>query len=539
MDAHRMIKTPEAGKLTHAGAAELARMIASREISSTEAVEGHIARIEEVNPKLNAVVWPLFKRARAEAAEADKAGKGAERHRPLHGVPITIKDQFEAEGAPSTWGLPSRAGELAKADGPLVRRLREAGAIVLGITNVPQLLIYHESDNPVYGRCNNPWNLERVPGGSSGGEGSIIAAGGSPLGLGADIGGSIRVPAHFCGIHGIKPTSRRLTGLDNPRFFDFGQEAILHQPGPLARRVEDLELAMSVLAAPGQEKFDFSIPSVAWPDHKRVDVSKLRIATYSDDGFFPAAPSVRRAVGVAADALRAEGATVETWTPPRVHDAIRIFYGLISADGGRSAKRALASNPTTRQIKGLLQVVDVPNAVRPGVASLLETAGHPRLAFLMRVVRPRSADEYWLLVEERNRYQREFLASLDSGGFDAVICPPHALPALTHGSSYYLGPAAGYSMLYNMQGLPSGVVAVSRVQAGEESDRPVTRDVVEKTAREVEHGSAGLPLGVQVAARYWREDIVLAVMAAVERRLKDRPDYPAGALASAPAQLFK
>ena len=135
-----MIKTADARKLTRAGAAELARMIASREISSAEAVESHIARIEEVNPRLNAVVWPRFEQARAEAAKADRARKGPG---PLHGVPITVKDQFEVEGAPSTWGLPSRAGELAKADGPLVKRLRDAGAIVLGITNVPQLLIYH------------------------------------------------------------------------------------------------------------------------------------------------------------------------------------------------------------------------------------------------------------------------------------------------------------------------------------------------------------------------------------------------------------
>ena len=528
-----MIKTPEARTLTEAGAAELAALIASGDISSAEAVERHIERIEEVNPKLNAVVWPLFERATADAAKADKARKGPDGVGALHGVPITIKDQFEVEGAPSTWGLPSRAGQLAKSDGPLVKRLREAGAIVLGITNVPQLLIYHESDNPVYGRCNNPWNAERVPGGSSGGEGSIIAAGGSPLGLASDIGGSIRVPAHFCGVHGFKPTSRRLTTLDNPRFFDFGLEAIISQPGPLARRVEDLELAMSVLAAPGQEKVDPGVPPVAWPDPRRVDPSKLRIATYIDDGFFPAAPGVRRAVGIAADALRAEGATVEAWTPPRVHDAIRIFYGLLSGDGGRSAKRALGSNPRTRQIKGLMQVVDVPNAVRAGVAAALEAAGHPRLAFIMRSVRPISADQYWLLVEERNQYQREFIAALDAGGFDAVICPPHALPALTHGASYYLGPAASYSMLYNLQGLPSGVISVTRVQAGEESDRKVSKDVVDKTAREVEQRSAGLPLGVQVAARHWRDDIVLAVMAAAERRLKDRPDYPAGALAGA------
>lgn len=525
-----MIKTGPR-RLTESGAAELAGLVASGDVSSTEVVEQHIARIEEVNPKLNAVVWPLLERARAEAAMADAERKSARGLRPLHGVPLTIKDQFEVEGAPSTWGLTSRARRLSEKDGPMVKRLRDAGAIVLGVTNVPQLLIYHESDNPVYGTCKNPWNAARTPGGSSGGEGAIVAAGGSPMGLGADIGGSIRVPAHFCGIHGIKPTSRRLSGLDNPRFFDSGLEAILHQPGPLARNIADLELAMSVLAAPGQEKFDPSIPPVAWPDSRRVDVSKLRVGMYADDGFFAASPSVRRAVEVAAAALRAEGAAIETFRPPRVADAIRIFYGLLGGDGGAAVKRMLGTDPTTRQIKGLLQVVDMPNAVRPAVVAALEAAGQPRLAFLMRNLRPFSADQYWRLVEERNKYQREFHDALDAGGFDAVLCPPHALPALTHGASYYLGPAASYSMLYNLLGFPAGVVSVTRVREGEESDRPLSKDTVDKTAREVELGSAALPLGVQVAARQWREDIVLAVMAAIERRTAKNDDYPAGALA--------
>src|SRR5205085_11358488 len=129
---------------------------------------------------------------------------------------MTIKDQFMVAGMATTWGLPSEAGNVAREDGPLVKRLRQAGAIILGKTNVPQLLGYHESDNPLYGRTNNPWNLQRTPGGSSGGEASIIAACGSPLGLGADIGGSIRIPAHFCGLQTLKPTSGRLTNLDSP-----------------------------------------------------------------------------------------------------------------------------------------------------------------------------------------------------------------------------------------------------------------------------------------------------------------------------------
>jgi fatty acid amide hydrolase len=301
----------------------------------------------------------------------------------------------------------------------------------------------------------------------------------------------------------------------------------------MARHVEDLELAMSVLAAPGQDTFDPGVPPVPWADPKRVDVSRLRIASYSDDGFFPAAPGVRRAVDVAADALRAEGATVETWKPPRVGDAMDLFYGLFGADGGHWLKRSLGSNPTTPPIKAILQAIEIPAAFRPVVAAVLDRVGQRRTALLARTFRRVSTAQYVRLVEESNRYQREFLTALDSGRFDAVICPPHALPALTHGASFYAGPAASYAMLYNVLGFPAGVVAVTRVRAGEESDRPLSKDIVEKTARTVEQGSAGLPLGVQVAARRWREDIVLAVMAAAERRLERNADYPSGALAGA------
>ncbi len=524
-----MVQAARRQQLTGLGAAELARLIAAGEISSAEAVERHIERIEEINGRLNAVVVTLFDRARRDAAAADDSRKRGSTPGPLHGVPITIKEQFQVEGAPATHGLKSRANQPTASEGPLVRRLRQAGAIVLGVTNVPQLLLYHESDNPVYGRCSNPWNLERTPGGSSGGEGAVIAAGGSPLGLGSDIGGSIRVPAHFCGIHGLKPTSRRLTRMDNPLVFSSGQEAIIDQPGPLARHVEDLELAMSILAAPGLADLDYTVPPVAWPDSRQIQVSRLRIAMYRDDGFFTAAPDVARAVELAAEALRADGATVADWTPPRVSDAVRVFYGLLAADGGASEKRALGSNPRTRQIKGLLQIASVPNAARPAAAAALEAAGQPRLAFLMRAVRSLTADAYWQLVEERNRYQREFLAGLTAGGFDAIICPPHALPALTHGASYYLGPAGSYSMLFNLLGMPAGVVATTRVGSAE-PPRYAGRDLVERTAATVIQGSAGLPLGVQVAARHWREDVVLAVMRAIERRLEQRADYPAGKL---------
>src|SRR5262249_30161602 len=270
------------GDITTMGAVAIAHGIRAGDFSAREAAEAYIRQIERVNPRLNAVVYPRFHEALAEADAADMARARHEPLGPLHGVPITIKDQFMVAGTPTTWGLPSEKTHIRGEDGPLVRRLRQAGAIVLGKTNVPQMLGYHESQNPLYGRTNNPWNLQRTPGGSSGGEASIIAAHGSPLGLGADIGGSLRIPAHFCGIHCLKPTANRLTNLDSPvELFPSGQETVVAQPGPLARRVEDLSLTMAVLAAPGQAAFDPVVPPVAWQEDMVPSLAGLRIAMYT------------------------------------------------------------------------------------------------------------------------------------------------------------------------------------------------------------------------------------------------------------------
>jgi fatty acid amide hydrolase len=508
-------------------ATELAARIREGDISAREAVEAHISRIEAVNPKLNAVVFPLFDEARAAAQAADEARAHGAALGPLHGVPITIKDQFLVRGTPTTWGLKHRAGHRAAGDGPLVGRLRAAGAIILGKTNIPQLLFYAESDNALYGRANNPWNLDRTPGGSSGGEGAIIAAGGSALGLGGDIGGSLRVPAHFCGIATLKPTERRYTGLDNALELDTGQEGIIAMTGPLARTVADVRLAMSIFTAPGLEAVDPLIPPVPWRDPAQVQVAGLRVAMYADDGFFPASPGVRRAVREAAEALRDAGVTVEEWTPPDVPTGMALFVALLGADAGVGFRRTLNGEKPTPQIAALFQAAQLPKTVRPAVMRLLEASGRKHEAMMVKHVRPYSTDGYWQLLAQRARYRAQFLGSLSAGRYDAILCPPHALPALTHGATTKVPLAASYSMIYNLLGMPGGVAPVTRVRADEESDRPASRDPVERMALRVERGSAGLPLGVQVVARHWREDLVLALMAAIEARVRANADFPA------------
>ena len=234
-------------QLLFASVSQIAKGIREKKISSEESLKACIARIEAVNPRLNAVVQLPAERALAAAREADEALARGEVRGPLHGVPFTLKDAIETEGVICTGGTEGRRDYVPNTDATVVKRLREAGAILLGKTNCPELGWAWESDNLIYGRTNNPYDLALSPGGSSGGESAIIAAGGPPFGLGSDAGGSVRFPAHCTGIASIKPTSGRV-----PRTGHFpgpgGTLDSLWQIGPLARFVEDLALVMPILS---------------------------------------------------------------------------------------------------------------------------------------------------------------------------------------------------------------------------------------------------------------------------------------------------
>jgi fatty acid amide hydrolase len=511
--------------LTSLSAVELAAMIARGDISSVEAVEAHIERIERVNPGLNAVVVKRYDAARAEAQQADQRRSRGELLGPLHGVPITIKESLDLEGTASTFGLPSRASTRARQDDVYVARVREAGAIILGKTNVAQLLFYFESDNPVYGRTNNPWNLDRSSGGSSGGQAAIIAAGGSPLGLGTDLGGSLRVPATFCGITSLKPTAGRTP--DAGRYsIHIGQRAIVSQVGVLARQVDDVALGMEIINGGRNPTVE---PALPLGDPGAVDVSRLRVAYYTEDGTFKTAPAVRRAVLEAANILRNAGAQVTEWSPPDVNHAADLFYSIMSADGGQGLKQALGRDKRDPRIVPLLLFGQRSRLTLSVMGGLLRMLGQQGLARSIRNFGHRDTLHYWQLVEAQMEYQRRFLEALDSdegGPFDVIVCPGCSLPAFTHGSSRDLLTAGGYTILYNVLGYPAGIVPVTSVHSGEEVGRKPSRDVVEQAARKVELGSAGLPIGVQIVARPWREHVALAAMRAIEEVVRTHSDYP-------------
>ena len=513
-------------ELIYRSVTELAALIAAGEVSAFQVVQAHIAQIQRVNPRLNALVLARFEQVLAEARAADARRARGEPLGPLHGVPITIKECLDLVGTPSTFGMTSRRADYPTADDLYVRCLREAGAIVLGKTNVPQALIYNESSNALYGRTNNPWDVCRTPGGSSGGEAAIIAAGGSPLGLGTDIGGSVRLPASFCGIASLKPTAWRTH--DYSRFapgvpFSFGPVASV--VGPMARDVGDLALAMRLMGALAHPHMPDPQPM---GDPSQVDLSRLRVGFYTDDGIMTPSPAILRAVREAAAIVRAAGAQVIPWQPPDLRRAMALYVRLLTANGAAVFRAALSQDRPEPQIAALYWLAQQSKPVVRLLARVLRCFGQRRLAWQLSNV-GFSADEARCFAAEAETYRLDFLAAMDRaevGPLDVLISPACFSPAWPHGASQVLITGGAYSVVYNLLGFPAGVVPVTRVRPEEAQVRPLALDVVEAAARRVDLDSAGLPVGIQVAARPWQEHVVLAVMQTIQVAARKRSDYP-------------
>jgi fatty acid amide hydrolase len=504
-------------------ATDLAHSIARGEISSVEAVDAHIARIEAVNPAINAVVYKRYDEARAEARAADEKRARGESLGALHGVPVTIKDSQDVAGTPATYGLPSRAGDRAERDGKHVHTWREAGAVVIAKTNLSQLMIYIESDNPLFGRTNNPWNLTRSCGGSSGGEGAIVAAGGSPLGLGGDIGGSLRVPAAFNGIASFKGTTGRTNDTSRLTVYK-GQRAVLSQEGPLARTVADLELGLRLMDGANDP---YAVPRLR--DPQTIDVASLRVGFYERAGAFAASPALGRAAREAAEALGERGAHVVAFEPPQVDEVMDIFFGIFSADRARGAIVELANDPRDPRVDELIAIASKPRAFIALISRILALTGQAGLLRMVRNYGFGDTRHFWKLCEALETYKTLFAKAMEKapgGPLDLILCPPVGLAAVTHGATADVSTAGAYAPLYNLVGYPAGTLPWTKVRAGEEHGRVRSRDRVERGAYDSETASSGMPICVQVVGRPWREEVVFAAMYALEETARTRPDFP-------------
>lgn len=451
------------------GAATLAARIRAGELSAQDAVEGCLDAIGRVNGELNAVVQLASERARSEAAAADERQAAGEPLGPLHGVPVTIKDCFATEGIVTTVGTAGLHSFVPAADDVTVARLRAAGAIVVGKTNCPEFLLGLESDNLVYGRTANPYDLGHTCGGSSGGEAAIVGAGASPLGLGSDSGGSLRVPAHFCGVPTLKPTHGRVP-ITSAVFPSAGPLSRLRAIGTLAPTVDDLALALDVLAGPdGRDPWTAPVPV---PDAAAVDVASLRVAVYTDDGVGSPTSETVAAVEGAATALEKAGAAVEAVRLPVAEQSVELYTGILGGDGGAGLRRLLDMVGTTEP--------------SPLIANML--------AFMSANVQP--ASEYADRLARWDRFRLDAMTFLDR--VDVVLSPVAAVPALPHGTTFENINAFGYVFTHNLTGWPAAVV-----RAGTSPE--------------------GLPIGVQIACGPWRDDRALAVARLLEAELGPFP----------------
>jgi fatty acid amide hydrolase len=510
--------------LCQKAAHELCNLLAAGEVSSEEVTRAHLDRIQAVDAKIRAFTEVLEHEALAAARRADEERRRGEVRGPLHGLPITVKESLDFAGRASTLGTTKRRAILASEDAGITELFRRAGAVILGRTNVSQILMFHESRNPLFGQTANPWSLAHTPGGSSGGEGAAIAAGMSPLGIGTDIGGSIRVPAHFSGIAGIKPTLDRWTNKGSNGAL-IGQEGIRSQLGPMARSAKDLALAMRAIDPRDMTALDPRVPPLPAPDAARVDLGKLRVGVYVDDGVVAPSTAVARAVREAADALRARGMEVVDFTPPGLPDAAYDYLSAMTADGGATALSWIADDPIDRTLAPMRALARVPASVRRSAARVARLAGQPKLGRFLEAVGERGVAAYWALIARMRNERTAILAQMAKERVDILLCPTHATPALPHGLSRDFLIAGSPSMLWNLVQFPAGVVAVTRVRA-DETTRANAREALDKRAAEVDRQSAGLPVGVQVVGRPWEEDAVLAAMIAIEEQVSKAADYP-------------
>jgi len=459
--------------LTFLSTVEMSRQVRGREMSAVELADAHLAKIERLNPKLNAFVQVDPERVRQRAQEAEAALMSGQVLGPLHGVPISIKSSIEVAGMKCEAGTRLRAGFVATHDAPLVERLRRAGAIILGVTNTPELLMAWETDNLLYGRTNSPWDLKRTPGGSSGGESAAIAAGMSAGGVGSDGGGSIRVPAHFCGICGLKPTPGRIpsTGHFPP---SGGPFALLGVVGPMARTVADLKILFEVMQGPDDGDSCAAPVPLRWP--KDDELKRLRIGYFEDDGRTPVDPEIRKAVRTAAEALSRTGVQVEPFRPEGLEEARLLWKKFFVKTGGM--------------------------LIGPMFAGREQDAGQMLKEFLeWSVAEPslsgQAVIDAWI---RRDTLRASFLEQMRK--YPLLLCPPAAIPAFRHGERSwtidgktveYLD-AWSYTEWFNLLGNPAAVVPVSQ-------------------------SSEGLPIGVQLVGRPWEEEQVLSLAAVLEREL--------------------
>jgi amidase len=454
--------------LAFRSALDLAAAIRAREVSARELLDLCIARIERHDPRINAVVVRDFERARARADAADASLARGETWGPLHGVPMTVKESFDLEGHPTTWGLPGYRDHRPTEDAVAVARLKAAGAVVFGKTNVALLLADWQSSNPNYGTTNNPWDVTRTPGGSSGGAAAALAAGFTALELGSDIGASIRNPAHYCGVYGHKP-SWGICPLRGQTLDGWVTEVDIGVIGPMARSAADLAAALAVIAGPDD------IAAGAWalalPPPRRARLADWRIAVMLDEPIAAVDASVQDAIQRLADFLAARGATVSLTARPAVDSAAAQADYIRLLRGATSAR--------------------IPDADFAAWQELARSLGPEDESYRARMARANTQSHRdWLNAEERRQRMRRAWAAFFRD-WDLLLCPVASTAAFPHD---HAGERWQRTVVVNGRTVPTTDQLFWAGHSG--------MVLLPATAAPVGETPAGLPIGVQIVGPF-------------------------------------
>jgi amidase len=450
------------------------KMLGAGEVSVCELAEAHIAQIERLNPRLNALADFDAGRVRAQARRMDAS---RDRRGAMHGLPVTVKSSIATAGYKCEIGSLLHKGDVPREDAVVVARLRAAGALILGTTNCPEFLMAYETDNLLCGRTSNPWDLARTPGGSSGGESAAIAAGMSAAGLGSDSGGSVRVPAHFTGICSLKPTPGRVPGIGHlPPCV--GPFSTLGAIGPMARTMADVDLLFRTLS--GQDRHDPASPPIVLREPSVDDLRANTIGFFEDDGLVPVTTETRAAVNAAASALRDAGFRVEPFRLRTLEQLRKLWWKFFVKCG------AMFYEPVIRGKRCLLS---------PIFAEFLQIA---------ESLPPLSSTELLNAWAELDLLRAKTLEEMSS--HPVLLCPVAGVPAFRHGERFwsiegqtvtYLD-AVRHTQWFNVLGAPVAVVPVGR-------------------------SPEGMPIGVQIIARPFQDEIVLGTAMFVDNAFGYRP----------------
>lgn len=464
-------------ELTSLSAKKLAQLIKEKKVSCVEVIQAYLNRIAQVNPLINAIVEQLPpEKALEEARIADVAVARKSVLGKLHGVPITIKQGRKVKGFLCNFATQSPQNFIAREDATVVARLRQAGAIILGVSNIPDFSMSYETDNLLYGCTHNPYNLNHSPGGSSGGEAAIIAAGGSAFGIGADSGGSIRQPAHNCGVVGLKPTRGLIPSTGKFPEDGLGIFSYIESQGPLARYVEDISYALPILAGP--DEHDANSYPIVVRDPAEVNLKSLRLIFYTHNGVASPGAEINEVVNNAAKQLSAKVASIKEAYPDVSKETYTQFEELFFYGGDRG-----------QWLYDRMKKMAV-TKIAPPFQAILDRA--KQCEFSVTELRQRL-----LLLDQFKFAMMDFMQDAD-----VIICPVATMPAGLYSGKH--SPAIekaeakldlAYDLTYNLPYNITGWPAIS-VRCG--------------TSKE------GLPIGVQVIAKSWREDIVLAVAKELE-----------------------